>query len=75
MFEAAPGTDAEKKEGNFFVTTLSGQLEAITKAEAELKQQQAYLSGLVAEEQSRWTAFNGRLEELERLLTSPPRDR
>ena len=78
MFEAAPGTDAEKKEFNFLLTTLSSQLEVITKADAELKQQQGYLSGLIAEEQSRWTTFNARLEELERLLPSrpqPPRDR
>jgi len=78
MFEAAPGTDAEKKEGNFMLTTLSSQLELMAKADDELKRQQAYLSGLMTEEQSRWTAFNAQLEELERLLTSnarPPRDR
>ena len=75
-FEGMIDTDG-KKEENFLLTTLRSQLELMTKADDDLKRQQAYLSGLMAEEQSRWTAFNTRLEELERLLTSaaPPRDR
>lgn len=70
-FEAAHDTDAEKKDFNFLLTTLRSQLEVMTKADADLNRQHAYLSGLIAEEQSRWSAFNGQLEELERLLTAP----
>jgi septal ring factor EnvC (AmiA/AmiB activator) len=75
MFEKAHETDPERKEANFPVTLLRGQLEAMTKADEELRNQQVYLTGLIAEEQSRWTAFNARLEELEQLLTASPASR
>jgi len=39
----------------------------------QLRQQQSSLSALVAEEQTRWTDFSSRLEELERTLISPRR--
>lgn len=78
-FEAAQenATAEEKKGAEFMFSMLRGQVEQMAKNDEELKRQQLYLSGLIAEEQSRWTAFNARLEELERLLTpaTPPRDR
>jgi chromosome segregation ATPase len=54
---------------------LRSQVEHLTKADDELKRQQFELSALMNEEQSRWTAFNARLEELEQALapTSPRR--
>ena len=76
VFEEAHETDPEKKkEGNFFLTLLRSQLDVMSKTDDDLKRQQAYLSGLIADEQSRWTAFNDRLEELERLLTPTPAPR
>jgi septal ring factor EnvC (AmiA/AmiB activator) len=78
-FEAAQeNASAEEKKGaEFLFSMLRGQVEQMAKNDEELKRQQLYLSGLIAEEQSRWTSFNARLEELERLLTpaGPPRDR
>ena len=79
MFEAgqANQTDEEKKEAAFVFGPLRSQIEAMTAADEDLKRQQVYLSGLLAEEQSRWTAFNAQLEELERALApkSPRRQR
>ena len=76
-FEAAQAnsTEAEKKEADFFLETLRSQVEVMRKNDEELKRQHLYLSGLIAEEQSRWTAFNDRLEELERLLIPTPAPR
>jgi uncharacterized coiled-coil protein SlyX len=65
-------TEKEKKETDFIFGPLRSQLEQMMKADEELKGQQVYLSGLLAEEQSRWTAFNARLEELEVALTPRP---
>ena len=78
LFEAGQenSSEQEKKESEVaFVGPLRSQLELMVKSDEELKRQHLYLSGLIAEEQSRWTAFNTRLEELERLLdaSSPPR--
>ena len=68
--------EADKQGAEFFLGTLRSQVEMMTKNDEELKRQHLYLSGLIAEEQSRWTAFNARLEELEQLLTARPvRDR
>jgi hypothetical protein len=76
-FEAAHAnsTAADKPGADFFIGTLRSQVEAMTKNDEELKRQQLYLSGVIADEQSRWTAFNARLEELEQLLTAPERRR
>jgi chromosome segregation ATPase len=51
-----------------FTTMLKGQLEKIQNGDPVLKQRQASLSQLLADEQSRWAAFNGQLEALEREL-------
>jgi chromosome segregation ATPase len=41
--------------------------------EQQLRQQASSLSGLLAEEQARWTDFNSRLDELERALSDSRR--
>jgi hypothetical protein len=41
------------------------------RAEQALRQREAALSALVAEEQARWNEFNSRLDELERALVAP----
>lgn len=78
-FEAANANASEEEKKGFesVFAAMRGQVEQMMKNDEELKRQQLYLSGLIAEEQSRWTAFNARLEELERFLTpaAPPRDR
>ena len=43
------------------------------RAEHALRQREAALSALVAEEQARWNEFNSRLDELERALAAPRR--
>jgi hypothetical protein len=48
-------------------------IEQQQKREEELKQQEASLSALLAEEQARWMAFNARLDELEQALLKTPR--
>jgi hypothetical protein len=49
------------------------ELKSSQAREQQLRQQQSSLSALVAEEQTRWTDFSSRLEELERALLSPRR--
>ena len=43
---------------------LKAQLKLMEKSEADLQAQQTYLTGLIAEEQSRWTTFNAMLDEM-----------
>jgi septal ring factor EnvC (AmiA/AmiB activator) len=76
-FEAAHANsaEAEKQGADFVLGTLRSQVEVMMKNDEELKRQHLYLSGLIAEEQSRWTAFNARLEELEQLLAAGPERR
>ncbi len=61
--EAAPG---EPAAANPFFDIIRGQAEQLEKGDAELKARQEELLRLLAEEQSRWTAFNAQLEALER---------
>jgi len=55
---------AEREEFEHYFAPLKTQLELLDKADRDLKAQQAYLSGLIAEEQARWTTFNALLDEL-----------
>jgi chromosome segregation ATPase len=43
---------------------LKAQLKLMEKADRDLQAQQTYLTGLIAEEQSRWATFNAMLDEL-----------
>lgn len=52
---------------------VSGRLAAQTTREAQLRGQESELLAALAAEQSRWTDFNARLDELERAL--PPTSR
>lgn len=45
---------------------LKDQLANLDKLDAELKAEEAHLSAQLQEEQNRWAAFNGQIEELER---------
>ena len=56
----------EKKAMEFIFGPLKQQLAGLDKADAELKQEEADLLGHLQQEQNRWTAFNGQIEELER---------
>ena len=47
---------------------LKAQLALLEKTDRDLRTQQTYLSGLVADEQSRWTTFNALLDELARTV-------
>ena len=45
---------------------LKQQLAALDKTDAELKAEETLLTNQLHDEQSRWSAFNGQIEELER---------
>ena len=49
-----------------FLGPLKQQLAILDKADAELKIEESQLTGQLHDEQSRWTAFNGQIEEMER---------
>ena len=72
MFGGQKGESSatERKQMEFVFAPLKGQLEAIDTTDAELKQQEADLIGQLQQEQSRWSAFNGQIEELERTAAS-----
>jgi chromosome segregation ATPase len=52
---------------------LKAQLEKFENGDPVLKERQASLSRLLAEEQARWVSFNTQLEELEQRATAPKR--
>jgi chromosome segregation ATPase len=61
--------DSDAEEAKTMATVfgpLKQQLEALDKAEAELRNEEAALAGQLHTEQSRWAAFNAQIEELER---------
>jgi len=68
--------DPASNEGaDFFLGPIKSGLEKAGKIEADLKMQQMQLTGMLAEEQARWSAFNARLDDLERLFAKPPAKR
>jgi chromosome segregation ATPase len=52
---------------------MRSEIEQDRKRLAELRTQEASLSGQLSEAQSRWSEFNDRLDELERMLPTRPR--
>lgn len=67
MFEAMkdekPG---ERDEMEGLLGPLKQQLAALDKSDADLKAEETLLTNQLHDEQSRWSAFNGPIEELER---------
>jgi len=63
---------AEPGEANLFAG-MKAQLEKIENGDPVLKERQATLSRQLSDEQARWVAFNGQLEELEKLLAATKR--
>jgi chromosome segregation ATPase len=60
---------ADEREGlELVVGPLRAQLKLMDKADGDLQAQQTYLTGLIAEEQSRWTTFNAMLDELSKSV-------
>jgi chromosome segregation ATPase len=57
-----------KPEESGFTALLKAQLEKLQNGDPVLKERQASLTQLLAEEQARWAAFNAQLETLEREL-------
>jgi chromosome segregation ATPase len=55
-----------RKQMEFVMAPLKGQLELLDRTDADLKQEEASLMAQLQQEQNRWTAFNGQIEELER---------
>jgi hypothetical protein len=66
--DAAPRQ--ETGEQHKFLDALRGQADLLEKADRELKERQAELSRVLADEQSRWTSFNAQLDALERALSA-----
>jgi len=57
-----------KPEEQPFADAFKAQLEKLQNGDPALKERQASLNQLIAEEQARWNAFNAQLEALERDL-------
>ena len=60
-----PSAD-ERQAMNMIFGPMKQQVAALDKADADLKVEESALIGQLQEEQNRWTAFNGQVEELER---------
>lgn len=67
MFESEKDP-AQKAEAAFFIAPLKAQLAELEKTIQQLKQDEAAVSQLLAEEQSRWTRFNTQIEALEQAI-------
>jgi hypothetical protein len=63
-----PGAEPPKEMGPI-VEMFRNQMEASVKADSDLKLRQAELTQLIAQEQSRWNAYNAQLEALEKAVT------
>ena len=59
----------ERKAMEFIFAPLKQQLAMLDKADADLKLEESDLLGQLQQEQNRWTAFNGQIEELERATS------
>jgi hypothetical protein len=65
------GPETEEDKGMAMVFgPLKAQVEALDKAEIELRNEEAALTGQLHTEQSRWTAFNAQIEEMERAAAT-----
>ena len=69
------GFDAEPREPGEpdMFAGVRAQLEKIENGDPVLKERQASLSRLLAEEQARWVSFNAQLEGLEKTVAAPKR--
>jgi chromosome segregation ATPase len=63
---------SDPEEAQFFAG-MKAQLEKLENGDPALKERQANLSRLLADEQARWVAFNAQLEELERRVAAAKR--
>ena len=69
MFRKTDQTAEE--DGAFFLGPIKAGLDTAIKTHAELTQQQDQLRATYNDEQARWIAINGRLEELESAYAKP----
>jgi septal ring factor EnvC (AmiA/AmiB activator) len=70
--DQAPAVSDDDRDEKNALGPLKAMLAAQQQRAEELRVQEAALSSLLAEEQSRWVELNNRLEEIERTL--PPRN-
>jgi hypothetical protein len=66
--EDGTNTDIPPAERSRHERQLRMMLKALEPREQQLRQQAASLSGVIGDEQARWTDFSSRLDELERAL-------
>lgn len=64
-----PGAEPPKEMAPM-VEMFKNQMAATEKTDSDLKLRQSELMQLMAQEQSRWTAFNAQLEALEKAVTA-----
>jgi chromosome segregation ATPase len=62
------GDAKEREAAQFVIEGMKNQLQAAQASEAALRAEQDALLNSMSAEQSRWSDFNGRLDELERAL-------
>jgi chromosome segregation ATPase len=67
MFDAMKGENpGEREQLEAILGPLKQQLVALDKNDADLKAEETLLTSQLHDEQSRWSAFNGQIEEMER---------
>jgi DNA repair exonuclease SbcCD ATPase subunit len=72
--EVEESTWTEKpEERENLLSALRQQIKQQQRREQQLRQRESSLSALVADEQTRWTDFSSRLDDLERTLIAPRR--
>ena len=72
--QPSSGVSAEQaREMELALPRMRSEMELERRRLAELRAQEASLSGQLSEAQSRWREFNDRLDELERMLPTRPR--
>jgi hypothetical protein len=76
MFEGMAKTESQEKSDEFspMLEPLRAQLAILETSDQSLKAEEASISGMLAQEQARWSNFNAQVEELERAaIRKPPR--
>ena len=58
----------EREAFDLVFKPLKAQLELMEKTDRDLRLQQTNLTGLIADEQSRWTTFNALLDDLAKTV-------
>jgi chromosome segregation ATPase len=76
IFEGMVKTESQEKAEEFdrVIEPLRAQLASLETSDQSLKAEEASISGMLAQEQARWSTFNAQVEELEQsVIRKSPR--